>query len=290
MAVKGEFSTLDKISREQGKRCFIITPIGDENSDIFRNAKGVIESSIKPILVKFGFNDVKPSYEIMESGMIGNQIINRIVNDDLVVANLTDNNPNVMYELAVRHAVAKPIIHICERKLETVLPFDIKDNRTIFYTNDMLGVTELQNCFEKYVANIDYSRDYKDNPIYSGIEMSKILKNIESIGKKTDSKLLQIVSNRIYNQDINNRVERQKVLFRDANMILNFQEASLQGYNGFLAEFEREALEKNVVILGTEFTLCYLKNRGALSSYEIGKIADSIAMKYNVKVSVKRNP
>lgn len=34
------------------KKCFIITPIGEDGSETFRMAKGVIESVIKPILRK----------------------------------------------------------------------------------------------------------------------------------------------------------------------------------------------------------------------------------------------
>ena len=102
---------MDKAKKEQEKKCFIITPIGNENSDTFRKAKGVIESVIKPVLKGYGFDDIKPAYEINVSGMINTQIINRIIDDDLVVANLTghDNigpNPNVMYELCLRHVVA----------------------------------------------------------------------------------------------------------------------------------------------------------------------------------------
>lgn len=150
---------------DSNKKCFIITQIGSEESSTFRKAKGVIESVIKPVLQKYNFMDIKPSYEIMESGMIGNQIIDRIINDDLVVANLTGNNPNVMYELAIRHATAKPIIHICEKG--TILPFDIKDSRTIFYTDDMYGTQELKTDFEKFVGNMDLYRYYKNNPIHN---------------------------------------------------------------------------------------------------------------------------
>ena len=78
---------------EEQKKCFIITPIGNDGSETFRMAKGVIESVIKPVLERNGFEDIKPAYEILESGMIGNQIVDRIVNDDLVIANLTGNNP-----------------------------------------------------------------------------------------------------------------------------------------------------------------------------------------------------
>ncbi len=175
--------------KKQGKKCFIITPIGNENSDIFRKAKGVIESVIKPILEKYSFDDVKPAYEILESGMINNQIINRIINDDLVVVNLTGNNPNVMYELAIRHATAKPIIHICENG--TMLPFDIKDNRTIFYTDDMLGVQELNKGFENFVANISYSNEYRDNPIYNAVQTNILLHKMDSEGRGEDAYLLQ---------------------------------------------------------------------------------------------------
>ena len=125
-SAKGE-NHMEKKERIQEikQSCFIITPIGDEKSTIFRKAKGVIDSVIKPVLELNGFSDIKPAYEINVSGMITTQIINRIINDDLVIANLTGTNPNVMYELCLRHVVAKPIIHICENR--TTLPFDIKD-------------------------------------------------------------------------------------------------------------------------------------------------------------------
>ncbi len=148
----------------KGKKCFIITPIGEEGSEVFRKTEGVIENVIRPILQEYGFSDIKSAYEIAESGMITNQIINRIINDDLVVANLTGNNPNVMYELAVRHATAKSIIQICETGTE--LPFDIKNARTIFYKDDLQGGNDLKNKFKEFVKNIDPTKEYKDNPIH----------------------------------------------------------------------------------------------------------------------------
>lgn len=187
---------MDKKDEKQGKKCFIITPIGSENSDIFRKAKGVIESAIKPVLREHGFNDIKPAYEINVSGMINTQIINRIIDDDLVIANLTGNNPNVMYELCLRHVVAKPIIHICENG--TSLPFDIKDNRTIFYANDMLGVEELKKNLEGFVEEIDFNVECKDNPIYNAYHVSKLFKDVPiNGGYETELEILKIILNKI---------------------------------------------------------------------------------------------
>lgn len=177
---------MDKKDEKQGKKCFIITPIGNENSDTFRKAKGVIESVIKPILMEYGFNETKPAYEINESGKIGQQVIEHIVNDDLAVANLTGNNPNVMYELAVRHMTGKPIINICE--CGTELPFDIIDDRTIFFVNDMLGVQELRTKLSCFMEELKLDREYTSNPILSFTktqlnfpEVSSMMHHLEQI-------------------------------------------------------------------------------------------------------------
>jgi len=69
--------------------------------------------------------------------------------------------------LEIRLVTAKPIVTICENG--TVLPFDIKDGRTIFYKDDMLGTQELKNAFESFVACIDYSACYRDNPVYNAV-------------------------------------------------------------------------------------------------------------------------
>ncbi len=86
------------------------------------------------------------------------------LNHDLVVANLTELNPNVMYELAVRHSTARPVITIAE--FGTKLPFDITTERTIFYTNDMRGVPKLQKELKSSITSINFNNLEFDNPIY----------------------------------------------------------------------------------------------------------------------------
>ena len=217
------------------KRCFIITPIGDERSETFRMAKGVIESVIKPVLERNGFEDIKPAYEILESGMIGNQIIDRIVNDDLVIANLTGNNPNVMYELAIRHAAAKPIIHICEDG--TKLPFDIKDSRTIFYKNDMLGTKELIERLECFVKEVDYEKEYMDNPIYNGIQTGRILKDLNESGKGNEAQLLLQIINLLSNQQRNiARNHYQRDFCIELDCFVDYEDERIEAFKKDLCE------------------------------------------------------
>lgn len=193
---KGEEMSTENETVKKERTCFIITPIGNPKSEIFRKATGVIESVIRPILNLHGFGEVKAAHEICEVGSINNQVINRIIDSDLVIANLTSNNPNVMYELCLRHVVAKPIIHICEKG--TDLPFDIKDSRTIFYDDDMLGASELKEELEKFVNEIEYAKIYDDNPIYNAQKIGLLLKDLSDDKGKTDEmRLLQAILSNI---------------------------------------------------------------------------------------------
>lgn len=138
----------------QKEKCFIITPIGDENSEIRRHIEGIIDAVIMPALEKW--YEIEVAHRISTPGSITKQIIEAIYNSKLVIANLTNCNPNVMYELALRHGIGKPVIMIAEDG--TRLPSDVMMQRTIFYRNDALGVLELREKLETTAKKIDFEK------------------------------------------------------------------------------------------------------------------------------------
>ena len=169
---------------EKIKKCFVVTPIGSPDSSTRRAAQGLLDAAIKPALSELGY-EVFVAHEISSPGSITKQVLQHLLEDELVIANLTELNPNVMYELAVRHAKRLPVVSLAEEG--TDLPFDISDERTIFYKNDMSGVEVLKPALIETVK-IAAKEKHPDNPIYRATKSLIIRESTET--KDTDRYIL----------------------------------------------------------------------------------------------------
>lgn len=108
--------------------CFIISSIGKEDSETRKLADEKFELIFEPVLKELGYN-VTRADKIGSPGSISRDIVNHIINSDMVIADVSDENPNVFYELAIRNAAKKPVIVF--RRINQQMPFDIYDKRAI---------------------------------------------------------------------------------------------------------------------------------------------------------------
>ena len=152
------------------KTCFVISPIGEEGSDTRKQANETLEFVIRPACEEKGF-DVVRSDTISDSGMITQSIVEYILQADLAIADLTGRNPNVFYELAIRHSHGLPAIQITRDDLAH-LPFDVHNVRTIQYDLSASGARKASQEISKVIDSIE-SGSKTLNPVTS---VSSILK------------------------------------------------------------------------------------------------------------------
>ena len=104
-------------------RAFVLMPFTDELTAIYRTA-------VRPLLESVG-------YEVRRADDLGNQqsiikdIVESIEAANLIIADLTGKNPNVMYEVGVAHARSRPTVLLTESIDD--IPFDLRAYRAIRY-------------------------------------------------------------------------------------------------------------------------------------------------------------
>lgn len=177
------------------KKCFIISPIGNDGTET-RNIADKLRSFLKyEILDDLKYECIRAD-DINKLGIITSDVIAHIIDCELVIAVLEYDNVNVYYELALRHATTKPCISIISKeKLSRGLPFDTQQERVFKYPlNDMKsytpGETDISKELAKFKNNvkntiITYNEERYEyqNPVTAALHKAIIPKgmNMQSI-------------------------------------------------------------------------------------------------------------
>ena len=185
--------------------CFLITPIGSTDS-IDRNRVNQWQKLIYRPAVKGKYKIVRSDI-ISTPGLITKQIIDNILDAELVIIDFTPSgsyltpNPNVMYEAAIRHIAKKPVIHITPEN--TVIPFDIKDFRSIRYSQEDLEYPKkLRDAIKRAIKDIN-SHDYKTPDIIGHtFDLERIVADPE--------KFIQILKEKLFAN------EQKRIQFQNA--------------------------------------------------------------------------
>jgi hypothetical protein len=153
------------------KICFIACPIGESGSDIRVRSDQVLKRIIEPAISRLGYKPVR-SDQIGKPGLITSQVIQHIMEDPLVIADLTDSNANVFYELAIRHAIRKPLIQLMDKSQK--LPFDVYNTRTIFFDyRDLDSVEEARVEIAKQAKEVETNAKI-ETPISAAIDLQSL--------------------------------------------------------------------------------------------------------------------
>jgi hypothetical protein len=149
------------------KICFVIGPIGDPGTPVRSHADWLFDAIIKPVFAEHFRDEFEVPVradKIVAPGSINSQIITRLLEVPLVIADLSLHNANAFYELAIRHMVRKPTIHIHHKDWKP--PFDVAGFRAIPFSRDeWLDVEKARGDLKSTVEEVIKPGFEVENPI-----------------------------------------------------------------------------------------------------------------------------
>lgn len=156
------------------KTCFVISSIGSKDSPERKDADLKYDQVFQPVLDSKKYQ-ITRSDKITTSGYVSREIIRKLIDSDLVISDISDRNPNVFYELAIRNAINKPYIII--KKETQSIPFDIKDPRALSID---LPLTEqrkkdVQNQLKNYIEYAEEHPEISSESIFTGFGLNQFL-------------------------------------------------------------------------------------------------------------------
>jgi MAP3K TRAFs-binding domain len=153
--------------------CFVLMPFGRKTDAAGRatNFDSVYQKLIAPAVTAAGLEPIRADEEKI-GGTIHKPMFERLMLCHYAVADITGANPNVFYELGIRHAL-RPSSTVVLFVAGTVIPFDIALVRGIAYRTDDAGEpVELEAPLQAITQHLRAARDNpdSDSPIFQLID------------------------------------------------------------------------------------------------------------------------
>lgn len=123
-----------------------------------KGVKSAYDYSIKSICEKHNL-DIRRADEIFTTNPIYEDIVKEIRDASIIIVDISDNNPNVYYELGMAHTLKQNQTIIITQEDFNNTPFDISHFRIIKYINSIQGKEELEKQLDLTLKNL--LKDYK---------------------------------------------------------------------------------------------------------------------------------
>ena len=154
--------------------CFVLMPFGRKTDAAGRvtNFDSVFKKIIAPAVEQAGLEPIRADEEKI-GGTIHKPMFERLMLCHYAVADITGANPNVFYELGIRHALRPSSTAIVFRE-GTVIPFDIALVRGISYKTDAAGEPlDTEGPIAAIASHLTASRHepHDDSPIFQLVDV-----------------------------------------------------------------------------------------------------------------------
>lgn len=148
----------------------------------------IIKNAIKKALPSL---DVIRADEELNPSSISNDIFTKLMHSRFVIADITYPNPNVFYELGIRHAIRPGTILIRE-KIDFSIPFDISHLRHIEYTQEPSGMDKLADQLKR---RFEFYSNNPEKPDNQFLELCSFTNYMPTVYGKADTSKQEMIAN-----------------------------------------------------------------------------------------------
>jgi hypothetical protein len=150
---------------KETQTCFVIMPFGNSATHTEEHWKSHYEDFLKPLIEEI------PNLQATRARPLGGdlvgQIVTSLVTSPIVVAELTDNNPNVHWELGVRHSFKNRTVLIDESKRRPI--FDLSSIGVLWYGKKGEANPSFKSDFQGAIRDCLKQPGRPDSPVFQTI-------------------------------------------------------------------------------------------------------------------------
>lgn len=123
-------SSKSRLKEKEKPICFVIMPISDVPGYDSGHFGRVYEQLLKPAIIDAGYMPLRAD-DTNKTDYIVVGVVQKVVESPVVLCDYSSRNPNVLYELGIRHTFNRPVILVKDTRTEKV--FDIQGLRYTEY-------------------------------------------------------------------------------------------------------------------------------------------------------------
>lgn len=215
----------DMKKTDELEKCFVIMPISDKEGYEPGHFTKVYEQIFKPAIKEAGYEPYRVDEEALSQSII-QKIFNGLTKFPMSICDLSSGNPNVLYELGIRHSYDLPVVLVKDDKTNFI--FDVSGINTIEYKSDRLyeNVMIAREKLQKAIEETKHAA--KNGTLLRHISVTKAIYSTDDIKEEDKQELiLKEILTQITNlTKINSEIEKNNIVKtgNDYNLIYDMDD------------------------------------------------------------------
>lgn len=241
---------------DEKEKCFVIMPISDQGDYPLGHFTKVYNQIFKPAIEAAGYEPFRVDEDKISDSII-NKIFHAVQNCPMAICDLSNRNPNVLYELGIRQAYDKPVVLVQDERTERI--FDVSGINTVGYNSDRLFEHVIE-ARENITEAIISTKEGKGNSLIKMIQVENA--NIPT-GEISEDDRIEIILNGL----VNDMQQIKKYIRNEKKPIINLPKVVVEA-DGYIREYGRRQyviqLKNGVTNKQIEQTLQKITNLGMM--------------------------